>query len=221
MKRPRSKTIKKNITTDEEQLQDEYNTEENKKGNGNIFEIQNIIKKIVESDNNMENIQEPNEKVVRDINRNYPTVIFQSIVYNLTSLNNYEKDVLLEILNRSYILFSNKPGCAKGYQHKLKLLTEKPSIRHTYPIPIQLREPTNRAINKMMEDGVIERAISQYSNPLRIVKKEDDTVRVCLDARFVNKIIEDDHESPPLINEVLQKFHGAKWFTKLDLTQGY
>lgn len=47
------------------------------------------------------------------------------------------------------------------------------------------------------------------------------TVRVCLDARFVNKIIEDDHKSPPLINELLQKFHGAKWFSKLDLTQGY
>lgn len=73
----------------------------------------------------------------------------------------------------------------------------------------------------MIENEVIERAVSQYCNPLRIVKKDDGSVRVCLDARFVNKIIEDDHESPPLISELLQKFHGARWFFKIDLTQGY
>lgn len=59
----------------------------------------------------------------------------------------------------------------------------------------------------MMENGVKERAVSQYCNPLRIVKKDDGSVRVCLDARLANKIIEDDHESPPLINEPLQKFN--------------
>lgn len=73
----------------------------------------------------------------------------------------------------------------------------------------------------MVENGIIERAISQYCNSLRIVKKDDGTVRICLDARFINKVIEHDHEAPPLINELLQKFHGAQWFSKMDLTQGY
>lgn len=75
------------------------------------------------------------------------------------------------MLDKYRLLFSNKQGCAKGYQHELKLVKERPSIRHTYPVPLQLREPTRRAINKMLEDHVVERAISQYCNPLRIVKK--------------------------------------------------
>lgn len=73
----------------------------------------------------------------------------------------------------------------------------------------------------MLDDGIIERGISQYCNPLRIVKKEDGKVRICLDVRFLDKVIEDDLESPPLMNELMQKYYGAQWFSKLDLTHGY
>ena len=147
--------------------------------------------------------------------------ILQSIAGTLALLNERERKIVLDLLQSSQKLFSNKPGCAKGYEHRLKLILKRPSIRHTYPIPYQLREPTRQAIGKMIDNGVIQRAISQYCNPLRIVKKDDGTVRVCLDARLVNEIIEDDHESPPLMNELLQKFHGSRWFSKIDLTQGY
>ena len=44
---------------------------------------------------------------------------------------------------------------------------------------------------------------------------------MCLDAKQLNQSLEDDLESPPLINELLQKYHGAKYFTKLDLAHGY
>lgn len=73
----------------------------------------------------------------------------------------------------------------------------------------------------MIQDGVIERGISQYCNPLRIIKKQDGNVRICLDARWLNKVIEDNQESSSLINELIQKYHGAQWFSKIDLTQGY
>lgn len=144
-----------------------------------------------------------------------------AIAYKLISLNTPQKNIVINLLAKFRSLFSDKPGCARGYEHQLRLVTKRPGFRHTYPVPLHLREPTRQAIEKMVENGVVERAVSQYCNPLRIVTKEDGSVRVCLDARFVNKIIEDDHQSPPLINELLQKFHGAKWFSKLDLTQGY
>lgn len=109
----------------------------------------------------------------------------------------------------------------KGYEHQLKFISERPRICHNYPIPLALREPTKIAIERMIQDGIIERGISQYCNPLRIIKKQDGKVRMCLDARWLNKVIEDDQESPPLINELIQKYHGAQWFSKVDLTQGY
>lgn len=55
----------------------------------------------------------------------------------------------------------------------------------------------------MIKNKIIERAVSQYCNPLRVVKKANDDIRICLDARFLNKVIEDDHEAHPLIYELL------------------
>lgn len=145
----------------------------------------------------------------------------RSVASILTLLTESERGIFSQLLYQYRLLFSNKPGRARGYEHQIKLITNEPGIRQTYPIPFQLREATGVAIMKGVDNGVIERAVSRYCNPLRIVMKEDKTVRVCLDARFINRIIEDDHESPPLINESLQKFHGSQWFSKLDLTQGY
>ena len=46
-------------------------------------------------------------------------------------------------------------------------------------------------------------------------------MRVCLDARFLNKIIASDNESPPLVEELLQKHEGATYFSTTDLVKGY
>nr|AKD28118.1 pol polyprotein [Glypta fumiferanae] len=143
------------------------------------------------------------------------------VACKLTRLDDSQKQDFCEVLKKFECVFSNKPGCAKGYEHQLKLTTDRPNIRHTYPVPFKLRNATSITIKKMIEDQVIERGISPFCNPLRIVQKEDGNVRICLDARFLNQVIEDDQESPPLIHELLQKYHGCKWFSKLDLTHGY
>ena len=72
-----------------------------------------------------------------------------------------------------------------------------------------------------MSDGIIEPSDSPYCNPLRILVKKDNTVSICLDARFVNEIVESDHESPPLIQELMQKFHGAQHMSTSDMANGY
>ena len=73
----------------------------------------------------------------------------------------------------------------------------------------------------MLRTGIIERLDSPYCNPLRIVVKNDKSVRLCLDACYINEIIESDHESPPLINELLQKFNGVTYMSTTDLATGY
>lgn len=52
-------------------------------------------------------------------------------------------------------------------------------------------------------------------------QEKDDLIRICLDARFINAIIEGDNESPPPIQELMQTFNGATIFSTLDLTSGY
>ena len=42
-----------------------------------------------------------------------------------------------------------------------------------------------------------------------------------MDARFLNKIIASDNESPPRIEELVQKHEGAMFFSTTDLVKGY
>lgn len=114
-----------------------------------------------------------------------------------------------------------KEGHALGYQHKLKLTTNTPVIKKNYPIPFAVRKDVEEAIDEMVRANIIERAISPHCNPIRIVKKGDGKIRVCLDARQINNVIEDDQESPPLIPELMQDFIGTKIYSKFDLMHGY
>lgn len=46
-------------------------------------------------------------------------------------------------------------------------------------------------------------------------------ILVCLDARFINDKIESNNECPPIMEELLQKFEGKKFFSTTDCNSGY
>lgn len=83
------------------------------------------------------------------------------------------------------------------------------------------RKEVDNAMIEMLKRNIIEPSNSKHCSPIRIVLKKSDTVRVCLDARYVNNIIESDHETPPLVGELLQKFDGVNLMTITDLESGY
>uniref|UniRef100_A0A6V7LHY6 RNA-directed DNA polymerase n=1 Tax=Bracon brevicornis TaxID=1563983 RepID=A0A6V7LHY6_9HYME len=106
-------------------------------------------------------------------------------------------------------------------EHTIKLKNEKAFLKKSYPVPLALRDKVRSEIRNMLNMGIIEHSNSQYCNPLRIVMKKDGSVRCCLDARFLNNVIEGDNESPPRIDEVMQKYLNKQCLTTLDLTHGY
>ena len=139
----------------------------------------------------------------------------------MSTLNSMEKEQFLQILCEKQKLFSEKPGCAKGYEHEIKLTKANPNIKKTYAVPLALREKVRNKIQEMQNSGIIERSVSPYCNPLRIVSKSNDDVRICLDARQLNSAVEDDHEAPPVIHELLQEFDKCKFFSKIDLKDSF
>ena len=69
--------------------------------------------------------------------------------------------------------------------------------------------------------GVIREHSSPYASPVVVVKKKDNTNRVCVDYRKLNKLTVFDPELMPTAEHLFQKLSGDKFYSKTDLTKGY
>src|SRR5438045_1683318 len=68
---------------------------------------------------------------------------------------------------------------------------------------------------------LIRKSMSPWAAPVVIVKKKDGTKRFCVDYRGLNKVTKTDRFPLPRIDELLESFRTANWFTTIDLASGY
>ena len=73
----------------------------------------------------------------------------------------------------------------------------------------------------MINRDIIESSQSPYTSPIVAIPKKNRQVRLCLYAREINKMIINDRTSPGEIEEILNHFHGTKYFSTWDTVCGY
>lgn len=76
-------------------------------------------------------------------------------------------------------------------------------------------------IQEMERKGYIQKSKSSAGYPVMFVPKKNGKLRLCVDYRQLNSITEKDRTPLPLIPEMRDRLHGAKWFTALDLKGAY
>lgn len=126
-----------------------------------------------------------------------------------------------QLLNRHKHIFSDKPGLTTMYQHSIKLRDPTPFNIRPYPIAIAHRGAVRKEIQRMLDWGVIERANTPYCSPLMATTKKDGSVRVCLDFRHANQVMEPDFESPKPIEDLLRTLGNVNYMSSVDLTCSY
>ena len=123
--------------------------------------------------------------------------------------------------NKYRHVFSNQPGKVRGYQCELKFKEVANFNKKSYPIAYAAKDAVRMEINKMLEEDIIEYSCSQYTSPIVAVTKKDGRVRLCLDAREINKILINDRTSPGETEEILKKFHGTLFISTWDTVCRY
>lgn len=146
---------------------------------------------------------------------------FDECISSSPGVTEQQRSQLVDVLEKFQSIFDTRPGLNKLYTCRFDVSEDIPFKVRPYPIPFARRPAVESELKRMLTWGVIERCSSPYSNPILCVAKSDGTVRLCLDARRINRVILPMRDSSPPLDELLARFGGKSLFSSLDFTAGY
>ena len=88
-------------------------------------------------------------------------------------------------------------------------------------MPESMKNVVKSELDSMLANDIIEPANSPYASPIVLVRKADNTWRVCVDYRRLNAKTVFDATPMPRVDELIDKVGGAKFITTIDLSKGY
>ena len=96
------------------------------------------------------------------------------------NLTDEQRNEFLDLAKQFTNLFTEAPGATDLVQHHIKLISDELVRSRPYPVPYSIRESLKRDISDMIKMGVIRESSSPYASPVVVVKKKDNTNRVCV-----------------------------------------
>lgn len=100
-------------------------------------------------------------------------------------------------------------------------LTADPPFKPVIRLSIAELDELKKQLDDLLAKKLIKPSTSPYGAPVLFVKKADGSLRMCVDYRGLNRITRKNRHPLPRIDELIDRFRGAQYFTKLDLISGY
>lgn len=131
-----------------------------------------------------------------------------------------QRQQLNQLVEHCFREMGEKLGCTTLVEHEIKT-DAKPIKQRYYPVSPVMQGHINRELDKLLEEGIIEKSTSPWSSPILLVKKKDNTYRFCVDYRKLNQVTEKDAYPLPYISNTLDKLKNAKYLSSLDIKSAY
>lgn len=78
-----------------------------------------------------------------------------------------------------------------------------------------------RELKELLDRGFIRSSVSLWGALVLFVKKNDSSMRLCIDYRELNRVTIKDKYSLPRISDLFDQLKKATVFSKIDLFSGY
>lgn len=131
-----------------------------------------------------------------------------------------------ELLHKHCGMFT-EPNIARsdhaGYPFYLRIpVINAHAIRvPPYRYPADKLMALHEWVGKQIQKGHVEPSVSSWNAPIVLARKKDGRWRFAIDLRGLNRVVSFDPYVLPRIPDLLDLTQGAKWFSALDLTDGY
>lgn len=103
----------------------------------------------------------------------------------------------------------------------IELTSDKAVCQRPYRMSESEKVITREITDELLKNGIIRNSNSPYASPALLVDKASGAKRLCIDYRQLNKITVKEKYPMPLIEDLVDRLRGCKYYTSLDLKSGY
>lgn len=204
------------------------------KSQDNNLKIKNIpdcTDKMLQRGNRIKNnkinkiLQEHNisKRIEINFNEHVRLQDFNIEVNHLHLIQKKQIDLLIEKYKHIFAKDKYDVGTVKDYEARIDLIIDKYCCKRPYRCTIEDKKEIELQIAKLLEKNLIEDSYSAFAAPVTLAYKRDDgrRSRLCVDFRDLNKIVIPQSQPFPLIEDLMVKTRGCKYFTTLDINSAF
>jgi hypothetical protein len=140
-------------------------------------------------------------------------------------MSNKRKEIIEKLIRKYENIIEydeEKLGKIKLVKHEIEIKeNQEPIVQKRYKETDEKGKFIKKEVEQLLKMGKIRESKSPWASPVTLAKKKGADYRFCIDYRRLNDVTKKDSYPLPRIDELLEKYKTARWFSSLDLAAGY